>query len=98
MARLTILLTTLALGGTAASPVPVEREPMHHVVYADKKLRVYDIVIPPHRGTLFHINYHDLAGVTISPANANVIQSVTPSSNKTKSVSARILIEKRQAY
>jgi hypothetical protein len=67
MARLTILLTILALGGTAASPVPVEREPMHHVVYADKKLRVYDIVIPPHRSTRFHIHYHDLAGVTISP-------------------------------
>ena len=67
MTRLAILLTILALGGTAASPVPVEKEPMHHVVYADKKLRVYDIVIPPHRSTLFHIHYHDLVGVTISP-------------------------------
>jgi len=67
MARLTILLTILALGGTAASPVPVEKEPIHRVVYADKRLRVYDIVIPPHHSTLFHIHYHDLAGVTISP-------------------------------
>lgn len=70
MAILTILLTILALDGTAAAPVPVEREPMHRVLYADKKLRVYDIVIPPHRSTHFHIHYHDLVGVTISPGTS----------------------------
>src|ERR1051325_10955987 len=62
----TSLLLAVALKGSAQSPVPVENEPMHRVVYSDERLRVDDIVIPPHAGTLYHIHLHDLVGVTIA--------------------------------
>jgi len=47
--------------------VPVADEPLHRVVYSSTQLRVYDIVIPPHTSTLYHVHEHDLVGVTLTP-------------------------------
>ena len=55
------------VGSTPAAAVPVEDEPLHRVVHASKELRVFDIVIPPHASTLYHVHVHDLVGVTITP-------------------------------
>jgi quercetin dioxygenase-like cupin family protein len=62
-----VLLALLAsAGSTPASAVPVQSEPMHRPVYADTRLRVLDVMIPPHATTLFHTHVNDIAGVTLA--------------------------------
>jgi len=60
------ILALAALGTTASSAIPVEAEPLHKVVYSSSSLRVYDIRIPPHAATLYHIHLNDLFGVTLT--------------------------------
>ncbi|HYV85349.1 MAG TPA: hypothetical protein VFB49_05525 [Patescibacteria group bacterium] len=53
-------------GTTPGTAVPVEKEPMHRIVWEVEQLRVYDIVVPPHKNTLYHTHLHDFMGVTIA--------------------------------
>ena len=62
-----LILTVGLIGSTPAAAVPVQDEPLHRVVHAEKALRVFDIIIPPHVSTLYHVHVNDLVGVTITP-------------------------------
>ena len=53
------------LSVSAAAQVPVEREPRHHVEFADELLRVISPRIPPGDTTLDHLHSHDGATVAI---------------------------------
>jgi quercetin dioxygenase-like cupin family protein len=62
-----VLIAVLAsTGSTPAISVPVQSEPMHRPVYTSPRLRVLDVVIPPHATTLFHTHVNDIAGVTLA--------------------------------
>ena len=60
--------TTLASGQSAPDAVPVEKEPMHRLVFHNDVVDVLDILIPPGATTRWHVHAHDLAGLTISSA------------------------------
>jgi quercetin dioxygenase-like cupin family protein len=50
----------------SAEPVPVNREPYHHVVLENQYVRVVDVNIPPGQTTLFHTHESDNFSVRIS--------------------------------
>src|SRR6185369_13659648 len=67
-----IFAATILLAGffpaTAQSPVPVAKEPRHHLKFENKYVRVFDVVVPPGDATLFHIHANDYAFVSIGDA------------------------------
>src|SRR5262249_9684220 len=56
--------------GTEDDPVPVEREPHHHVVFENQYLRLLDVVVPPGETTLFH--RHSLDNVAVLLADTSL--------------------------
>jgi quercetin dioxygenase-like cupin family protein len=52
--------------GTESDPVPVEREPHHHVVFENQYLRLLDVVVPPGEMTLFHTHSLDNVAVLLA--------------------------------
>ena len=68
-----IAVAALSLAGmfpvVAQSPVPVEKEPRHHLKFENEYVRVFDVVVPPGDETLFHVHSNDYAFVSIGDAN-----------------------------
>lgn len=62
------LLFVVLLLLQTSTPIPVEQEPRHKIVYADARMRVLDVSIPPGDTTLEHMHYHDLATVCLECA------------------------------
>ena len=56
--------------GTEIDPVPVEREPHHHVVFENQYLRLLDVVVPAGEMTLFHT--HSLDNVAVLLADTSL--------------------------
>ena len=50
---------------SASTPIPVEQEPRHRLVFADERLRVLEVRIAPGDTTLEHRHDYDLATVNI---------------------------------
>ena len=59
------VVATVVMGGEPSTAVPVQDEPLHHVVYSDNRLRVFDVDLPPHSVTLYHLHTNHMAGVTL---------------------------------
>lgn len=68
------LLATAALSliavfpALAQSPVPVAKEPRHHLKFENQFVRVFDVMVPPGDATLFHVHSNDYAFVSIGDA------------------------------
>lgn len=54
----------------AQSVVPIEQEPAHRLVLQNKKIRVFDIGLPPGTDTLWHVHRHD--GISVRLTDATV--------------------------
>ena len=52
----------------AQSPVPVAKEPRHHLKFENQYVRVFDVTVPPGDTTLFHIHSNDYVFVSIGDA------------------------------
>jgi quercetin dioxygenase-like cupin family protein len=50
----------------ASAPVPVENEPLHHVVQKNESVVVIHLTLPPGERTLYHIHSHDRVAVPLS--------------------------------
>jgi quercetin dioxygenase-like cupin family protein len=50
----------------ASAPVPVENEPLHHVVLKNESVVVIHLTLPPGERTLYHIHSHDRIAVPLS--------------------------------
>jgi quercetin dioxygenase-like cupin family protein len=50
----------------ASAPVPVENEPLHHVVLKNESVVVIHLTLPPGERTLYHIHLHDRVAVPLS--------------------------------
>jgi hypothetical protein len=57
----------------AASWASPETEPHHHLVLANDRVRVFDVRVTPHDGTLLYAHDHDHLSVTIGPARMSDI-------------------------
>lgn len=70
------LSALVALDGIAVtqeSPVPVEKEPRHHVVLSNDSIIVMHVTIPAGESTLYHAHSHDRAAVHLT-ANSLTFQ------------------------
>jgi quercetin dioxygenase-like cupin family protein len=76
MAVVFLLLASL-FPSSAQSPVPIDKEPHHHLKYANDYFRVFDVVVPSGKTTLFHIHSSDYAFVAIGDAS---LKAETPGS------------------
>jgi beta-alanine degradation protein BauB len=50
----------------AVAPVPVEQEPLHHVVLKNQSIVVMHLVLPAGQRTLYHTHQHDRVAVNLS--------------------------------
>lgn len=50
------------------SPVPVEKEPRHHLKFENARTRVFDVIVEPGDETLFHTHSNDYVFVMIGDA------------------------------
>lgn len=50
----------------ASAPVPVENEPLHHVVLKNDSVVVIHLVLPAGERTLYHIHMHDRIAIPLS--------------------------------
>ena len=55
-------------GSTVAltEPIPVEKEPHHHIVFQNQYVRVLDVLFPAGEASLFHTHSNDNIGIPIS--------------------------------
>lgn len=61
------LIALLTAGATRAqTPVPVEQEPHHHVVWQNESVEVIHVVLPPGESTLFHTHSRDRIAVDLT--------------------------------
>jgi quercetin dioxygenase-like cupin family protein len=79
----------------ASAPVPVENEPLHHVVLKNESVVVIHLVLPPGERTLYHIHTHDRIAIRLS--STSITQQVfgekegSPSSSEAGTFSALTL-------
>lgn len=67
--RTATLMLVALFPAVAQSPVPVVKEPRHHMKFENKYVRVFDVVVPPGDATLFHVHSNDYVFVSIGDAN-----------------------------
>lgn len=53
-----------------SAPVPVYREPNHHLVFQNGLVRVLDIRVPPHHVSNYHVHASPLVSVTVQDARS----------------------------
>ena len=64
-----LLLLSGVFAQPVQSPVPVDKEPRHHMKFENKYVRVFDVVVPPGDTTLFHTHSNDYTFVSIGDAD-----------------------------
>jgi beta-alanine degradation protein BauB len=62
------LLATAALAQTPAI-VPIDHEPMHHLVFENEYVRVFSVEVPPHAETKVHQHDRDYIFVTLGDSD-----------------------------
>jgi len=75
-----VLLVSQQLFAQAVpTAVPIEQEPRHQIVFQNKNVRIYDVLIPPGDLTLFHTHSLDEVAVVVSGGKGtNEIQGKPP--------------------
>lgn len=63
-----LLLAFLLPAPAQQSPVPIEKEPRHPLIFENQYVRVFDVLIPAGKTTLSHIHEHDGVGVRLTDA------------------------------
>src|SRR5882724_7506540 len=71
-----LLLLTFSLKTQApvAVPIPIPKEPHHHLVFENSYVRVFRVSVPAHGATLLH--QHDVPYVYVALGAADVINAV----------------------
>lgn len=63
----TLFLLTFVFGAQEAlAPVPVEKEPLHHVLLRNESVVVIHLTLPAGERTLYHTHKHDRVAVNLS--------------------------------
>jgi hypothetical protein len=63
------IVAAYALAAQSPTPVPVDKEPRHHLILQNDKVKVYDVVVAPHDQTLLHQHDHDYVFVTLGDSD-----------------------------
>jgi quercetin dioxygenase-like cupin family protein len=63
-----LLSLTFLTPAPAQAPVPIEKEPRHHLKFNNQYVRVFYVFIPPGETTLFHTHVYDGVGIKLTEA------------------------------
>ena len=67
------------LGAKTGTEVEIAAEPHHKLVFANDRVRVLDVSIPPHSETLMHVHRHDYIYVTLGKSRVvNAVKGKEP--------------------
>lgn len=61
-----LIVPLVASATIAQTPVPVEQEPHHHVVWKNGSVEVIRVVVPAGESTLFHTHSRDRVAVDLT--------------------------------
>src|SRR5437764_4804042 len=61
-----LIVPLVASAMIAQTPVPVEQEPHHHVVWKNESVEVIHVVLPAGESTLFHTHSRDRVAVDLT--------------------------------
>jgi quercetin dioxygenase-like cupin family protein len=59
-----VSLSLIGFSAHAQTPVPILREPFHHLRLDNSLVRIFDVKVPPWKTTLYHIHAEDYVFVT----------------------------------
>ncbi|MCU1339074.1 MAG: hypothetical protein JWO19_4655 [Bryobacterales bacterium] len=93
MKRLPLLLLLGVNYAAAQQTVPVTREPHHHVVYEDARVRILDVQIEPRGSTLLHRHDTDYVSVAASGISFSRGGITHVERNENDRVSSEVMIE-----
>lgn len=72
-------LTTTLVIAQAAQEVEITAEPHHHLVFANDRVRVFNVEIPPHQETQMHWHGHDYVYITLGSTQViNMVKGKDP--------------------
>jgi uncharacterized cupin superfamily protein len=63
-----VVLAAFTLASIGQEPLPIEKEPMHRLKLENEFVRVFDVLIPAGKSSLFHKHIFDGVGVRVSDA------------------------------
>lgn len=69
------LLMASVPSAAGQSPIPIEKEPMHRLKFENDLVRVFDVLVPAGKTTLFHTHRFD--GVSVRVSNAEMSELFT---------------------
>jgi quercetin dioxygenase-like cupin family protein len=73
------LIAPLLAAQAVAPEVELNAEPHHHLTLENKYIRVYNVEVPPHSGTLMHWHRHDYFYVTLGATEVvNAVKDKPP--------------------
>ena len=72
---LIFLLPACVLLAAGQAPIPIEKEPMHRLKLENDLVRVFDVLVPAGKTTLFHT--HSFSGVSVRMSNAEMSELFT---------------------
>ncbi len=67
-----LALTAVATTQAPPSAVAITSEPHHHLVFASRKVRIFDVLVPPHGSTLWHRHDYDYFFVVLNQSRVRV--------------------------
>jgi quercetin dioxygenase-like cupin family protein len=74
------LLLTSVICGIAQGAVPIEKEPMHRLKFENEFVRLFDVLVPVSKSTLFHVHRYD--GISVRVSNAQVVDEAISGEKK----------------
>jgi quercetin dioxygenase-like cupin family protein len=73
------LMATLLTAQAVTPAVEITNEPHHHLTLENKSVRVFNVEVPPHAGTLMHWHRHDYIYVTLGDTEVvNAVKDKPP--------------------
>lgn len=73
------LIATLLAAQATAPEVEITAEPSHHLTFANKSVRVFNVEVAPHSETLMHWHRHDYIYVTLGDTEiVNAVKDKPP--------------------
>jgi hypothetical protein len=73
------LVATLLSAQAVAPEVEITAEPLHHLTFENKSVRVFNVEVPPHSDTLMHWHRHDYFSIALGPADiVNAVKDKPP--------------------
>lgn len=84
IATVVLAAACAAAAAAAQQPLPIEKEPMHRLKLENEYVRVFDVLIPRGRSSLFHTHIYD--GLSVRVSDTKVSEEMVGSANVTTEI------------